>query len=169
MLHVGKPCLYCPGKARLSQDCTTFLSCSVLCCHSSGLSSPRKEKIPSTTFFFSCASNCHVLSLSLLLNVGQRFGRSVIQKRSCPHFLLLGFEVKVASPFPASLRSCGSSVVGANIRRRRRNQSRLMSMSATITASAPTETSFLTGERILLMVRERALRPVLIYVRWMVC
>jgi len=107
MLHVGKPCLYCPGKARLSQDCTTFLSCFVLCCHCFGLSSPRKEKIPSTRFFFSCASNCHILSLPLLLNVGRdSVDRSF--KSALARILLLGFEVKVAPPFQLL-----SGVVGA--------------------------------------------------------
>jgi len=111
MLHVGKPCPSCPGKARLSEDCTTFLSCSVLSCHYSGLSSPRKEKNLIDTFFFSCGCNCHVLSLSLLLNV-RRYSVDRSFKSALARFFLLGFEVRIASPFQLLSGAVGALLLG---------------------------------------------------------
>ena len=129
------------------------------------LACPAHEKRKShrhVFFFFSRASYCHVLSLSLLLNV-RHYSVDRSFKSALVRILLLGFEVKIALPFQLL-----SGVVGA-----------LLLLGPTFEREEPNSPNVDVGNDYCIRSDgnifpnrgadsadgERALRPALVYVR----
>ena len=87
------------------------------------LACPAHEKRKShrhVFLFFSRASNCHVLSLSLLLNV-RHYSVDRSFKSALVRIILLGFEVKIALPFQLLSGVVGALLLGPTFERKEPN------------------------------------------------